>query len=157
MNIDYKLIGKRIAHRRKSLGLKQSEVEERAEIGYKYLSSIERGLSIPSIEVVMRLAAALDTTPDTFLVGSARQETARWESVAQYLRLLDEKQLDTAESFLPGCRSKADRLANTNRAWTNIQGAVFLRRKTPPQIKSPTASTSKIAGMPYRKDRWSVL
>ena len=93
-------IGKRIAHRRKSLGLKQSEVEERAEIGYKYLSSIERGLSIPSIEVVMRLAAALDTTPDTFLVGSARQETARWESVAQYLRLLDEKQLDTAESFL---------------------------------------------------------
>ena len=95
MNIDYKLIGKRIAHRRKSLGLKQSEVEERAEIGYKYLSSIERGLSIPSIEVVMRLAAALDTTPDTFLVGSARQET-----VAQYLRLLDEKQLDTAESFL---------------------------------------------------------
>ena len=93
MNIDYKLIGKRIAHRRKSLGLKQSEVEERAEIGYKYLS-------IPSIEVVMRLAAALDTTPDTFLVGSARQETARWESVAQYLRLLDEKQLDTAESFL---------------------------------------------------------
>lgn len=88
MNIDYKLIGKRIAHRRKSLGLKQSEVEERAEIGYKYLSSIERGLSIPSIEVVMRLAAALDTTPDTFLVGSARQETARWESVAQYLRLL---------------------------------------------------------------------
>ena len=79
MNIDYKLIGKRIAHRRKSLGLKQSEVEERAEIGYKYLSSIERGLSIPSIEVVMRLAAALDTTPDT---------------------LLDEKQLDTAESFL---------------------------------------------------------
>lgn len=100
MNIDYKLIGKRIAHRRKSLGLKQSEVEEHAEIGYKYLSSIERGLSIPSIEVVMRLAAALDTTPDTFLVGSARQETARWESVAQYLRLLDERQLDTAESFL---------------------------------------------------------
>ena len=107
MNIDYKLIGKRIAHRRKSLGLKQSEVEERAEIGYKYLSSIERGLSIPSIEVVMRLAAALDTTPDTFLVGSARQETARWESVAQYLRLLDEKQLDTAESFLPGLWEKA--------------------------------------------------
>ena len=102
MNIDYKLIGKRIAHRRKSLGLKQSEVEERAEIGYKYLSSIERGLSIPSIEVVMRLAAALDTTPDTFLVGSARQETARWESVAQYLRLLDEKQVDTGGTLLAG-------------------------------------------------------
>lgn len=110
MNIDYKLIGKRIAHRRKSLGLKQSEVEERAEIGYKYLSSIERGLSIPSIEVVMRLAAALDTTPDTFLVGSARQETAAgrvWPSICacwtsgSWIR---------RRVFWPGCRSKADRL-----------------------------------------------
>ena len=108
MNIDYKLIGKRIAHRRKSLGLKQSEVEERAEIGYKYLSSIERGLSIPSIEVVMRLAAALDTTPDTFLVGSARQETARWESVAQYLRLREERKRDAAEGFLAGLREKGE-------------------------------------------------
>lgn len=47
----------------------------------------------------MRLAAALDTTPDTFLVGSARQETARWESVAQYLRLLDEKRCNRRRVF----------------------------------------------------------
>ena len=38
MELDYKDIGSRIAARRKKLGLKQSEVEERAKIGYKYLS-----------------------------------------------------------------------------------------------------------------------
>ena len=72
MNLDYKEIGRRIAKRRKKLNLKQAVVEERADIGYKYLSSIERGLSIPSLEVVMRLAKDLDTTPDEFLVGTSR-------------------------------------------------------------------------------------
>lgn len=70
MELDYKDIGSRIAARRKKLGLKQSEVEERAKIGYKYLSNIERGISIPSLEVILRLSLALDTTPDEFLVGA---------------------------------------------------------------------------------------
>ena len=69
MEVDYSQIGKRIAQRRRELNLRQSEVEERADIGYKYLSNIERGISVPSIEVIMRLALALDTTPDEFLLG----------------------------------------------------------------------------------------
>ena len=77
MGLDYEEIGKRIARRRKELGKRQSEVEDAADIGYKYLSNIERGISIPSTEVIMRLAAALDTTPDEFLVGTARHEGDR--------------------------------------------------------------------------------
>ena len=100
MELDYAEIGRRIARRRKKLGMKQSEAEERADIGYKYLSNIERGISIPSTEVVMRLAAALDTTPDEFLVGVARQEGVEWKNVAQLLRTMDEKQLDLARNFL---------------------------------------------------------
>ena len=100
MNLDYKMIGKRIAKRRKQLGLKQAVVEEKADIGYKYLSTIERGISIPSTEVIMRLAAALDTTPDEFLVGTARQEGEEWKNVAQLLRSMDEKQLGLARSLL---------------------------------------------------------
>lgn len=56
MTIDYTEIGKRIARRRKALGLKQSEVEEKAGLGQKYLSNIEHSISIPSIEVIMKLA-----------------------------------------------------------------------------------------------------
>lgn len=100
MELDYKEIGRRIAVRRKQLGLKQNEVEERAEIGCKYLSSIERGLSIPSTEVVMRLALVLDTTPDEFLVGTVRYSEERWRSVAERLNGMTDRQLDFADRFL---------------------------------------------------------
>lgn len=100
MTLDYSLIGKRIARRRKQLGLKQSEVEERAGIGDKYLSNIERAISIPSTEVIMRLAIALETTPDEFLVGSVRQHDEGWKDVAEKLRTLDEKQLKLADHFI---------------------------------------------------------
>ena len=67
MELDYFEIGKRLARRRKDLGLKQTEVCERAGINDKYLSCIERAASIPSLDVVMRLSFALDCTPDEFL------------------------------------------------------------------------------------------
>ena len=100
MELDYKAIGTRIAQRRKQLGLKQSEVEEAADIGFKYLSNIERGISIPSTEVIMRLALALDTTPDEFLVGTARQGDEGWKDIAELLRPMKGKQLDLAKNFL---------------------------------------------------------
>ena len=82
MGLDYQMIGKRIAKR------------------YGYLSSIERAVSIPSTEVIMRLAIALETTPDEFLVGTARQEGEEWRNVAELLRSMDGKQLALAKSFL---------------------------------------------------------
>ena len=100
MELDYTKIGMRIARRRRALGLKQAQVEEQAGLGYKYLSNIERGISIPSVEVIMRLAAALDTTPDAFLVGTERREDLAWQDVAQLLRVLDPQRLETARSFL---------------------------------------------------------
>lgn len=100
MELDYSEIGKRIAKRRKELGLKQTEVCERAGINDKYLSCIERATSIPSLEVVMRLALALDTTPDEFLVGSVRYDSDQWRDVAEMLRTLNPKKLDLAQSFL---------------------------------------------------------
>lgn len=101
MELDYQEIGKRIARRRKQLKLKQAETEERAGIAYKYLSNIERGVSIPSTEVIMRLALALDTTPDEFLVGTVRHQDEGWKDVAEKLRVLDEKQLKLIESLIP--------------------------------------------------------
>ena len=100
MTLDYSLIGKRIARRRKQLGLKQSEVEERAGIGDKYLSNIERAISIPSTEVIMRLAIALETTPDEFLVGAVRHPEEGLQDVAELLRPMNEKQLALARSLL---------------------------------------------------------
>lgn len=106
MNLDYKEIGRRIARRRKMLGLKQAEVEENADIGCKYLSTIERGLGIPSTEVIMRLAIALDTTPDEFLVGSTRYPNEIWREVAENLRPLNDKQLELVRRFVEWVREQ---------------------------------------------------
>lgn len=100
MELDYSQIGKRIAQRRKELGLKQTEVCERAGINDKYLSCIERATSIPSLEVVMRLALALDTTPDTFLTGSVQFDDDQWRDVAEMLRSMNPAKLTLAKSFL---------------------------------------------------------
>ena len=100
MELDYTEIGQRIARRRKELGLKQIEVCEKAEINDKYLSCIERATSIPSLDVVMRLASALDTTPDEFLIGSTHRENESWRDVAEMLRNMNDKELSLAKSFL---------------------------------------------------------
>lgn len=100
MELDYSEIGRRIARRRKELGLRQVQVCERAGINDKYLSCIERATSIPSLEVIMKLALALDTTPDEFLTGTIRYESDEWRDVAEMLRGMNAKQLKLAKSVL---------------------------------------------------------
>lgn len=100
MELDYSEIGKRIARRRKELGLRQVQVCEMAGINDKYLSCIERATSIPSLEVVMKLALALDTTPDEFLTGTIRYEDDTWRDVAELLYNMSPGQLSLAKSFL---------------------------------------------------------
>lgn len=100
MELDYSEIGRRIANRRKALGLRQVQVCERAGISDKYLSCIERATSIPSLEVVMKLALALDTTPDEFLTGTIRYESDEWRDVAELMRGMTTEQLSLAKSFL---------------------------------------------------------
>ena len=48
----------------------------------------------------MKLALALDTTPDTFLTGSIRYESDEWRDVAELMRGMNAKQLVLAKSFL---------------------------------------------------------
>ena len=100
MELDYAEIGQRIARRRKELGLLQVQVCERAGINDKYLSCIERATSIPSLEVIIKLALALDTTPDAFLTGSIRYDSDEWRDVAELMRNMNTKQLSLARSFL---------------------------------------------------------
>lgn len=100
MTLDYSLIGKRIKKCRKRMKLTQEQVAEYAEISGQHMSNIERAVSIPSTEVIMKLAAALDTTPDEFLVGSSKWPGDEWKTVADKLRPLDEKQLSLVSSFI---------------------------------------------------------
>ena len=59
MNADYSKIGKSIKRRREKLRLTQAVLAERCEITEQYVSNIERAISIPSTEVIMKLALDL--------------------------------------------------------------------------------------------------
>ena len=65
MALDYSEIGKRIAQRRKALGLKQAAVCECAGNIDKYLSYIKQAASIPYIQqaTVFNSQTAKKTTP----------------------------------------------------------------------------------------------
>lgn len=101
MEIDYKEIGRKIALRRHELGLKQTEVCEICSLNEKYLSNIERAKSIPSIDVILRICEALDTTPDAILLGThnSAPEKLQGELIAK-IRSLTPRQLSLADSFL---------------------------------------------------------
>lgn len=76
MYINSNEIGKRIAKRRKELGLKQYEVCEKSDLSDKYLSNIERGISLPSLPVFMKLCEVLKVTPDALLLGTTIDATS---------------------------------------------------------------------------------
>lgn len=69
MNVDYTLLGKRIAQRRRALGFKQCEIAEMLDISNNYLSNIENSKSIPSLETFAAICDVLKTTPNYLLLG----------------------------------------------------------------------------------------
>ncbi len=99
-NLDFKVIGERIANRRKELGLTQWQVEEMADITQKYLSNIERASSGLSIDVMMRLCDALEITPDYLLLGTTEMPEDISAAVESRLRQMSPKQLQLALSLM---------------------------------------------------------
>ena len=101
MQIDNILLGKRIAKRRRELGLTQVKVNEMAELSDKYLSNIETARSIPSIDVLMRICSALSVTPDYILTGALiKENTELSEKIVDKTKSLSEKQLKLLDNFM---------------------------------------------------------
>ena len=48
----------------------QEQLAEKAELSNIYISHIENSRSIPSLETLMKICSALDTTPDELLLGT---------------------------------------------------------------------------------------
>ena len=71
LELDYRLMGRRIAELRKQRGLTQEKLAERADLTNIYISHIEKCRSIPSLETVVKLCNALGVTPDALLLGAS--------------------------------------------------------------------------------------
>lgn len=101
MYMDYAEIGRRIAQKRRKLLLTQAEVEAKAELSPRYLSNIERGRSIPSIDVLMQIADVLHMTPDEVLLGADGMQKGELSGQLEAkLKRLDKKQQEQALSFI---------------------------------------------------------
>lgn len=63
-NDNYKNIGKKIKQERETLKLTQKELAQRAGIDFRFLGNIERGVSKPSLDTIVKIAQALDIPLD---------------------------------------------------------------------------------------------
>ena len=99
MEIDFNILGKRIAQRRRELGLKQNELAEIADISNNYLSNIETGRSIPSLTTFATLCKCLKTTPDNFLLGTIKTDNIP-QHIIYNLKLCNEDSLPLINDFI---------------------------------------------------------
>jgi len=103
VTIDYKALGKRIAKRRKVLNLTQEDVAEATGLSNNYISNIENNHSIPSIDTLLKICEAIDTTPDYLLLGISSRSDAEEDlrnKINEKLKLCSQKKLKLIEHFV---------------------------------------------------------
>lgn len=77
----YDLIGVRIKQYREAKGLSQEKLGELIDTSNRHLSKVETGVKYPSLELIIKIANALDITPDLLLTDylSGSKETQNTE------------------------------------------------------------------------------
>lgn len=66
-NMDKKKIGRRIKEARQKVGFSQSELAEAINVTVSTISTIERGVRAPSLEVLVNILETLGTSADLVL------------------------------------------------------------------------------------------
>ena len=79
--IDASRVGKAIAHLRKRAGYTQQELAEQIGISDKAVSKWERGVGLPDIAYLGKLAALLDTDTDSLLAGDMIRRGREWQGL----------------------------------------------------------------------------
>jgi transcriptional regulator with XRE-family HTH domain len=67
------LFGNRIRSIREAAGLSREAAAERADTGANYLGEVERGEKFPTLEMIERIAAALEVSPSAFFEYEAEE------------------------------------------------------------------------------------
>ena len=60
-------LGRTISGFREGLGLSQEDLADRAGIHRTYVSQLERGLKSPTLNILMKIAKALETKPSLLM------------------------------------------------------------------------------------------
>ena len=94
-------MGKRIREERLKKSYTQQEVAEKAEICVMYLSEIERGIKMPSLNSFIQILEALEVSADYILRGELNSGQAYiYDEITQKLKNLTPAQRRTAADIL---------------------------------------------------------
>ena len=99
MEINRNEFGKRIAKRRKSLGMNQDDLADKLNISNNHLSSIERGHAVPTIDRFCKICDALNVTPDYLLLGDMRSNNVP-QDIVDLLKLCTDDQITFVHKFV---------------------------------------------------------
>lgn len=92
-----KLIGRRIKELRKSKGLSQEELAEKAETSPNYLSRMERGTENPTLDMLIKLSNALEVEMwEMFDFGHVANQKELKHTIQNFARTADESALRLA-------------------------------------------------------------
>lgn len=70
-------LGDAVQIRRKSGGLTQEQLAEATDSSTEWISQVERGIGMPSLELLLRLAQALDASPAELVQAASSPSTGR--------------------------------------------------------------------------------
>lgn len=97
----HQAVASRIRALRQAAGLTQEQLSERSDIAPQHLSRLETGRQAPSLDTLVDLAAALDTTPSALLVEPQEDDHAELISrVTAMCRTLSKEDAAFLESQL---------------------------------------------------------
>lgn len=91
MDLNKKLIGKRIKHRREVLGLSQEQLAEKLDLSTNHISSMECGKSLLTTKCLLALCDILGGTPDYYLVGEITPEADDITALVKQLSPTEQK------------------------------------------------------------------
>ena len=101
VEIDYRVLARRLAYYRKTRGLTQARLAEQAGLTNNYISNIETCHSIPSLETLVRLCQVLEITPNDLLLESAQHSEAYLASdIAARLAALTPRDKRLVDGFI---------------------------------------------------------
>ena len=69
VEINYAQIGRRVREKRMEMRLTQEQLSERVGVSSSFVGHIERAEKIPSLDTMMKLSYALNTTLDYLVCG----------------------------------------------------------------------------------------
>lgn len=85
--------------RRKACGYTQEQLSEKIDYSKNHISSVERGLCVPTTQFIFKICEVLGETPDYYLIGKSNSQTNEIakliESLPRNAQVITQKLIET--------------------------------------------------------------